>query len=102
MEIKAVKFRDEGFYTQPFVLGGEEGVDKYDKNIRYKGSMQNYLIDTGDEVILVDTGYAAELPVEVPNENSLNFVGRKTQAYDTDSIRERDHADRRADTNIYR
>lgn len=25
MEIKAVKFRDEGFYTQPFVLGGEEG-----------------------------------------------------------------------------
>lgn len=81
MEIKAVKFRDEGFYTQPFVLGGEEGVDKYDKNIRYKGSMQNYLIDTGDEVILVDTGYAAELPVEVPNENSLNFVGRKTQTY---------------------
>ncbi|MCR4657488.1 MAG: hypothetical protein K5770_14875 [Lachnospiraceae bacterium] len=39
MEIKAVKFRDDGFYTQPFVLGGEEGVDKYDKNIRYKGSM---------------------------------------------------------------
>lgn len=68
-------------YTQPFVLGGEEGVDKYDKNIRYKGIMQNYLIDTGDEVILVDTGYAAELPVEVPNENSLNFVGRKTQTY---------------------
>ena len=56
MEIKAVKFRDDGFYTQPFVLGGEEGVDKYDKNIRYKGSMP-------------------ELPVEVPNENSLNFVG---------------------------
>lgn len=81
MKIKAVKFRDDGFYTQPFVLGGEEGLDKYDRNIRYRGSMQNYLIDTGDEVILVDTGYAAELPVEVPNEKSLNFVGRKTQTY---------------------
>ena len=28
MEIKAVKFRKEGFYTQPFVMGGEEGPDK--------------------------------------------------------------------------
>ena len=28
MEIKAVKFRKEGFYTQPFVMGGEEGSGK--------------------------------------------------------------------------
>jgi len=27
MEIKAVKFRKDGFYTQPFILGGEEGMD---------------------------------------------------------------------------
>ena len=60
MEIKAVKFRRDGFYTQPFVFGGEEGPDKYDKNIRYRGSLQNYLIDTGKEVILVDTGIPAE------------------------------------------
>lgn len=51
MEIKAVKFRKEGFYTQPFVMGGEEGPDKFDRNIRYRGSLQNYLIDTGSEVI---------------------------------------------------
>ena len=25
MEIKAVKFRKDGFYTQPFVMGGEGG-----------------------------------------------------------------------------
>ena len=25
MQIKAVKFRKDGFYTQPFVFGGEEG-----------------------------------------------------------------------------
>ena len=54
MEIKAVKFRKDGFYTQPFVMGGGEDTSKYDQNIRYRGSLQNYLIDTGSEVILVD------------------------------------------------
>ena len=53
MEIKAVKVRKDGFYTQPLAFGGEEGMDKYDINVRYRGSLQNYLIDTGDEVILV-------------------------------------------------
>ena len=48
MEIKAVKFRKDGFYTQPFVMGGEDGADKFDKNTRYRGSLQNYLIDTGN------------------------------------------------------
>ena len=28
MDIKAVKFRKDGFYTQPFAFGGEEGMDK--------------------------------------------------------------------------
>ena len=55
MEIRAVKFRTDGFYSQPFAFGGEEGIDKFDNNIRYRGSLQNYLIDTGSEVILVDT-----------------------------------------------
>ena len=48
MEIKAVKFRKDGFYTRPFIFGGEEGAEKFDKNIRYRGSLQNYLIDTGN------------------------------------------------------
>ena len=65
MDIKAVKFRKDGFYSQPFVFGGEEGTEKFDKNIRYRGSLQNYLIDTGDEVILVDTGLPAGTPEEV-------------------------------------
>ena len=26
MEIKAVKFRKDGFYSQPFAFGGEEGA----------------------------------------------------------------------------
>ncbi|MBR0413152.1 MAG: MBL fold metallo-hydrolase [Eubacterium sp.] len=81
MVIKAVKFRTDGFYTQPFIFGGEEGVEKFDKNIRYRGSLQNYLIDTGEEVILVDTGLPAGTPEEVPDENSPIFTGKDICSY---------------------
>ena len=81
MEIKAVRFRKDGFYTQPFIFGGEEGMEKFDKNIRYRGSLQNYLIDMGDEVILVDTGLPAGTPEEAPDENSLIFTGKDICSY---------------------
>ena len=81
MEIKAVKFRKDGFYTQPFVFGGEEGMEKFDKGVRYRGSLQNYLIDTGDEVILVDTGLPAGTPEESPDESSILFTGTDICSY---------------------
>ena len=81
MIIKAVKFRRDGFYTQPFAFGGEEGTEKFDKNIRYRGSLQNYLIDTGDEVILVDTGLPAGTPEEKPDENSAAYTGKDICSY---------------------
>ena len=92
MEIKAVKFRKDGFYTQPFAFGGErlrvgeqgsgmEGMENFDKNIRYRGSLQNYLIDTGSEVILVDTGIPAGTPEEAPDENSLAYTGKDICTY---------------------
>ena len=81
MEIKAVKFRKNGFYTQPFAFGGEDGTEKFDKNIRYRGSLQNYLIDTGSEVILVDTGLPAGTPEEAPNEDSVLYTGKDICSY---------------------
>lgn len=81
MILKAVKFRDHGFYTQPFAFGGEDGPEKYDRNIRYRGSLQNYLIDTGDEVILVDTGFPAGTPEENPDETSLAYTGKDICSY---------------------
>ena len=83
MEIKAVKFRKDGFYTQPFAFGGEEGMDKFDPNIRYRGSLQNYLIDTGDEVILLDTGFTDAVPEEVPDEKAMGFTGYAISDYMT-------------------
>ncbi len=81
MEIKAIKFRTDGFYSQPFAFGGEEGMDKFDINIRYRGSLQNYLIDNGSEVILVDTGLPAGTPEEVPDQKSLAFTGKDICSY---------------------
>ncbi|MBO7710313.1 MAG: MBL fold metallo-hydrolase [Lachnospiraceae bacterium] len=81
LEIKAVKFRKDGYYSQPFAFGGEEGMDKFDPQIRYRGSLQNYLIDTGDEVILVDTGLPAGTPEEKPDENTPLFTGKDICSY---------------------
>lgn len=81
MDIKAVKFRKDGFYSQPFVFGGEEGPEKFDPTVRYRGSLQNYLIDTGKEVILVDTGLPAGTPEEAPNEQSPIFTGKDISSY---------------------
>ena len=38
MDIKAVKFRKDGFYSQPFAFGGEEGQEKFDKNRHWRRS----------------------------------------------------------------
>ncbi len=81
MKILAVKFRKDGFYGQPFAFGGEEGMDKFDPSVRYRGSLQNYLIDTGDEVILVDTGLPAGTPEEKPDETSAAYTGKDICSY---------------------
>ena len=81
MEIKAIKFRKDGFATQPFAFGGEEGMDKFDKNIKYRSGLTNYLIDTGSEVILVDTGLPYGTPEEVVDENTIIYTGKDIMSY---------------------
>ena len=81
MEIKAVKFRKDGFATQGFAFGGEESPEKIDSSIRYRSGLTNYLIDTGDEVILVDTGIPAGTPEEVPDEKTMIFTGKDICTY---------------------
>ena len=81
MIIKAVKFYEKGFMTQPFAFGGEEGQDKFDSSIKYRSSLQNFVIDTGSEVILVDTGLPKETPDISPDEKAAIFVGTKIKDY---------------------
>ena len=35
MKIQAVRFRENGFMTQPFAFGGEDDADKYDADVQY-------------------------------------------------------------------
>lgn len=76
MIFKAIKFFEKGFYSQGFAFGGEEGEKHFDNNVKYRGSLQNYLIDTGDDVILVDTGFPKETPGAVWDGKSASYIGR--------------------------
>ena len=81
MEIKAVKFNENGFMTQPFAFGGEDGPEKFDAAVRYRSCLQNYVIDTGSEVILVDTGLPKESPDMVVDEKTQIFIGNRITDY---------------------
>ena len=59
MKIEAVKLYKDGTFNEEFLFGGENKADGR-KDVTYPGSLQNYLIDTGNEVILVDTGFSPE------------------------------------------
>ncbi len=81
MEVKAVKLYENGFMTQPFALGGEDGVEKFDAAVKYRSSLQNFVIDTGKEVILVDTGTPEDFPDQVVDEKTQIFMGKRIEYY---------------------
>ena len=83
MEIKAVKLYENGFMTQPFAMGLEDGEDKFDKSVKYRSTLQNFLIDTGSDVILVDTGMPLEQPDMVPDVNAPIYLGSRIDDYVT-------------------
>ena len=83
MKIEAIKFRKDGFMVQGFAFGGEDGFDQYDNTVRYRSGLQNFLIDTGKEVILVDTGIPFGTPEEVPDEKTFIYTGKDITDYMT-------------------
>ena len=80
MRISAVKLYENGFMSQGFAIGGE-GMDGVDPAVKYRSSLQNYVIDTGREVILVDTGMPAEVPDAVPDDTTLIYMGSRINNY---------------------
>ena len=82
MIIKAIRLYKDGFMIRPFALGGEDGMDKFDPAVRYRSSLQNFLIDTGKEVILVDTGLPDDFPDQVPDEKTTLYMGSRIKGYD--------------------
>lgn len=81
MEIKAVRMFDGGFMNQPFAFGGEEGKENFDDQIIYRSSLQNFLIDTGSEVILVDTGFQNDMQAQPKKLGAPLYMGEKVADY---------------------
>ena len=81
MEIKAIRMFDGGFMTQQFAFGGEEGKEKFDEQILYRSSLQNFLIDTGKEVILVDTGFKNGMAAPAKKLGAPLYMGEKVADY---------------------
>lgn len=79
--IKAIRMFDGGFMNQAFAFGGEQGKDAFDEQIIYRSSLQNYLIDTGDEVILIDTGFKDDYPEPPKKLGAPVYMGRKLNDY---------------------
>ena len=79
MKISAVKLFDGGFMMKSFACGGglPEGSVAEEK---LRSSLQNYVIDTGSEVILVDTGFPAEETFPVTKDSVITF-GDKVNDY---------------------
>ena len=81
MEIKAIRMFDNGFMNQSFAFGGEEGKDKFDEQIIYRSSLQNFLIDTGDEVILIDTGFETGMSAPAKKLGAPLYMGELVADY---------------------
>ena len=81
MIIKAIRMFDGGVMNQQFAFGGEEGKDKFDEQIIYRSSLQNFLIDTGSEVILVDTGFKTGYVAPVKKLGAPLYMGDKVADY---------------------
>lgn len=81
MEIKALIMFDGGFMNQAFAFGGEEGREAFDEQIIYRSSLQNFLIDTGEEVILVDTGFENGYNAPAKKLGAPLYMGEKIADY---------------------
>jgi len=83
MKILALEFYKNGEMKESFALGGSLEKENINPNKKYPASLQNYLIDTGKEVILIDTG----LPVETPNfekkPDEMLYMGEKVADFKT-------------------
>ena len=81
MKIVPVKLFADGYMLQPFAFGGEEGPSSFDPTVRYRSALTNYVIDTGTEVILVDTGMPDAFPEQVPDAKTPIYMGHKVNTY---------------------
>lgn len=115
MKIKALEFYKDGYMKEGFALGGSKDQSLIDANKVYPASLQNFLIDTGKEVILVDTGLPIETkdPEDTPDQllytgakvnnfvDALNALGYKVEDIDKVLVTHK-HADHTGELRLFK
>lgn len=80
MKIIPLKFYDGGYMTQAFAMGGTREESKI-QDVKYQASLQNFLIDDGNEVILSDTGLPNETKDFPKKEDAPLWMGEKIATF---------------------
>jgi glyoxylase-like metal-dependent hydrolase (beta-lactamase superfamily II) len=86
MKIFALEFYKNGRMKESFALGGTLKKEMIDSDKEYAASLQNYLIHTENEVILVDTGLPCETPEFQDKPELPLFMGEKVANF-TDALK---------------
>ena len=80
IKVIPLKYYDNGFMTQAFAFGGTRPKENCE-DIRYASSLQNFLIDDGNEVILSDTGMPNETPEFPKKDDAPLWMGEKVATF---------------------
>ena len=80
IKVIPLKYYDGGFMTQAFAFGGSRDKDKCE-DVKYASSLQNFLIDDGNEVILSDTGMPNETADFPKKDNASLWIGNKVATF---------------------
>ncbi len=80
MKIIALKYYDGGFMTQAFAFGGSRPKEQCEA-VKYRSSLQNFLIDDGKDVILADTGLPNETADIPRKEDAALWMGDKVATF---------------------
>ncbi len=81
MKIIPLKYYDGGYMTQAFAFGGSRDKSQIDLSVKYRSSLQNFLIDDGKDVILADTGLPNNSPDIAPKEGAPLWMGHKVATF---------------------
>ncbi len=85
MKFGVVKLYTDGSFNEEFLFGGENKADGR-KDVSYPGSLQNFVIDTGSEVILVDTGLPSETPFKGYTKVNDYVAGLESLGYKPEQV----------------
>jgi len=81
MKIAALKYYKNGEMQEAFAMGGSLAPEKIDADKKYPSSLQNYLIDDGGDVTLIDTGLPKETPDFEKDPGTKLYVGEKIETF---------------------